>query len=178
MQCRDEWALRHIEVRNHLWWVKWVACIFFWHAVNGQMLYYNGRLPAVLVFYLMMVIVSQKLLLRRFWWYCCCWCFNSSLTSGWFWAVGGENEDRMVVDPQFNAGAQVPGLKDDVAGDALEHHHQIDGVRESVPAENQRGEELAAMWLRAGIQKIIASRILPASLRSQVWSHVKVACHK
>lgn len=49
----------------------------------------------------------------------------------------------MAADPP---GAQVLGLKDDaVAGDALEQHHQIEGVRESVPAEPQRSEEIAAL---------------------------------
>lgn len=52
----------------------------------------------------------------------------------------------MEADPQFNASSQVPRVKDDVvAGDALEQHHQIEGVRESVPAEPQRSEEIAAL---------------------------------
>lgn len=52
----------------------------------------------------------------------------------------------MDVDPQFNASAQVLCVKDDaVARDALEQHHQIEGARESAPAERQRGEEIATM---------------------------------
>lgn len=125
-----KWALQHSTLGRGRG--EWDAFIFFWHAVNELMQRYNKRLSAARCYHCNHFVDFADI--------------DSNVWT-YFWLILGSWRREWGPNGGGSTRCSSSGLEGWCScRRCIEAASPDEGVRESVPAEHQRSEEIAALW--------------------------------